>query len=313
MQLKSLRLLLAVCEHGSFGAAAQQGHTVQSNVTAHIQKLEEELGVQLVQRSTPVTATPAGQQLLPYARRMLQLHDEARALFAAQAAPSGCLRLGAMETTAALRLAPVLAALHQACPQVRLELRTGPTAQLLTDLAAGAVDAVLVAGVPPAGGWAHWPVFHEELVLVSARPLPRWPAGAQWLDTPFLAFRQGCSYRQRVELLLAAHGVTAGHIMELGSLDAILGCVAAGMGWALLPQAVVQAQQHRFALHLRRLPEPLRTSLAQVDTYLVTGPRAGWSAALQALAVELLGPEHGQQRQQQQARHDPVKTAPCPR
>ena len=60
MQLKSLRMFEAVCDSGSFGAAAQQLHTVQSNVTAHIKKLEEEVGAQLLSRANPVFPTPAG-------------------------------------------------------------------------------------------------------------------------------------------------------------------------------------------------------------------------------------------------------------
>src|SRR5256885_1679381 len=78
MQLKSLRMFLAVCDSGSFGAAAQQLHTVQSNVTAHVKKLEDEAGVQLLERSAPVHATPAGRLLEQYARRMLADRSEER-------------------------------------------------------------------------------------------------------------------------------------------------------------------------------------------------------------------------------------------
>lgn len=81
MQFKSLRLFMAVAETGSFMAAAKQLHTVQSNVTTHIKKLEEELGVQLVHRAGGVRLTSAGLALLDYAERLLAVHDEALALF----------------------------------------------------------------------------------------------------------------------------------------------------------------------------------------------------------------------------------------
>ncbi len=91
MQIKSLRIFDAVASTGSFGAAAQRLHTVQSNVTAHIQKLEDELQVQLIERSSsPVHLTPAGHTLLPHAQRLLQTHDQACALFAGSAPPTGC-------------------------------------------------------------------------------------------------------------------------------------------------------------------------------------------------------------------------------
>src|SRR5258708_2089023 len=113
MQLKSLRMFLAVCDSGSFGAAAQQLHTVQSNVTAHVKKLEDEAGVQLLERSAPVHATPAGRLLEQYARRMLADHDEALALLQGSSRAAGALRIGSMETTAALRLPPLLARLQR--------------------------------------------------------------------------------------------------------------------------------------------------------------------------------------------------------
>lgn len=106
---------------------------------------------------------------------------------------------------------------------------------------------------------------------------------------PFLAFRQGCSYRQRIELLLATRGVAA-RIMEMGSLDAILGCVAAGMGYGLLPRSVVQAQQHRFGVHITALPGALAQEVARVETWFVVPARQGWSPALHA-CVEVLGIE----------------------
>ena len=288
MQIKSLRIFEAVCSTGSFGAAAQRLHTVQSNVTAHIKKLEEELKVQLMERSSgPVRLTPAGHTLLPHAQRMLQSHDAACALFAGDAPPAGRLRIGAMESTAALRLPSVLAKVYQAYPQIDLQLRTGPTAALLEDLVRGALDCALVAGQPPQPRWWAQAVFQEELVLVSPTPLQGLPPPEVLLHTPFLAFRQGCSYRQRIELLLASQGITSARIMELGTLDAILGCVAAGMGFALMPQALMATQQARFGIHCVRLPEPLRSQIGVVDTWLVAPEPQGWSPQLHALAQQL--------------------------
>lgn len=289
MQLKSLRIFDAVYRTGSFIAAAQQLHTVQSNVTAHIKKLEEELQVQLLERSNgPVHLTPAGHTLLPHAQQLLHTHDTACALFAGDTPPCGSLRIGAMESTAALRLPPVLAQLYQAHPQIDLQLRTGPTAALLEDLLRGTIDCALVAGQPPQPRWWAQPVFEEELVLVSGNAMTALPAPDVLLHTPFLAFRQGCSYRQRIELLLASQGITSARIMELGTLDAILGCVAAGMGLALMPMALLQSHQSRFSVHWLRLPPPLRAPIGAVTTWLVAPQPQGWSPQLHALVQQLL-------------------------
>lgn len=291
MQLKSLRIFDAVCSTGSFGAAAQRLHTVQSNVTAHIKKLEDELKVQLIERSSaPVRPTAAGFTLLPHAQRMLQIHDATCALFAGDAPPAGNLRIGAMESTAALRLPSVLAQLYQAHPQIDLQLRTGPSGELLQALQHGTLDCALVAGQPPHPRWWGKAVFQEELVLVSPTATQHLPAPEVFLRTPFLAFRQSCSYRQRIELLLASQGITGARIMEMGSLDAILGCVAAGMGFALMPLALMRSQQSRFGVHTLVLPDPLRSQIALVDTWLVAPEREGWSPQLHALVDLLTAP-----------------------
>ena len=292
MQLKSLRIFEAVSSTGSFGAAAQRLHTVQSNVTAHIKKLEDELQVQLIARSsTLVRLTPAGHTLLPHAQRLLQAHDAACALFAGDAAPSGRLRIGAMESTAALRLPSVLAQLYQDCPDIDLQLRTGPSGALLEELQQGQLDCAFVAGQPPHPRWWSHVVFQEELVLVSRSPLQQLPAPEVLLRTPFLAFRQSCSYRQRIELLLASQGITGARIMEMGSLDAILGCVAAGMGFALMPHALMQTQLPRFAVHCLQLPQPLRSEIAVIDTWLVAPEQVAWSPRLHALVGKLVQTE----------------------
>lgn len=288
MQLKSLRIFDAVAATGSFGTAAQRLHTVQSNVTAHIKKLEDELGAVLLDRScNPVCLTPAGRTLWPHAQQLLQAHDDTCALFSGHSAPTGSLRIGTMESTAALRLPAVLAQLYQRHPQLDLQLRTGPTAALLEALQQGQLDCAFVAGQPPQPRWWGQRVFQEELVLVSPQPLSELPEAAALLRMPFLAFRQGCSYRQRIELLLASQGVSAARIMEMGSLDAILGCVPAGMGLALMPLALVQTQQARFGVHCLRLPGRLRQQIGMVDTWMVAPDPAGWSPALRALVQQL--------------------------
>src|SRR5476651_2143646 len=101
-------------------------HRVQSNVSARLTQLEESLGVALFHRSgRRLLITAEGSRLLEYADRLLQLAGEAEAAMRGDQQPSGKLRIGAMETTAAARLPLVLAAFHRAHPQVDLLLDTG--------------------------------------------------------------------------------------------------------------------------------------------------------------------------------------------
>ncbi len=277
MLIRSLEIFRAVVDTGSFSAAAERSHTVQSNVTAHIKKLEAELGVCLLHRRTPVTPTPAGRQLLGYACRIVDLHDQARDRFRSDGEPGGELRLGSMETTAAVHLPAMLTAFSERWPEIAVQLRTGTSADLLEELRAGRLDAVFVAATEVGGDLLARPVFRERLVLVSGRPMKAFPDARTLAGSAFLAFRQGCGYRHAIEKMLAARHLAAPRIHELGSLDAIAGCVSAGMGLALLPESVVAQYRERYRLYSLRLPD----EFAESTTVLATTTRASWSRALE--------------------------------
>src|SRR6185295_17256633 len=111
-----------VAREGGIVRAARRLHRVPSNITTRIQQLEASIGVQLFTREhNRLALSQNGERLLVYADRMLLLSDEARSVLAGSA-PSGVLRLGALESTAASRLPVILAAYHKAFPEVRVEL-----------------------------------------------------------------------------------------------------------------------------------------------------------------------------------------------
>ncbi len=236
----TLRLFETVARLGVMGRAATELHTVQSNVTARIRALEDTLGCRLFDRHAGgVTLTDAGRRLLPYAQRILRLLADAARAARDDGTPRGSLVIGALETTAALRLAPLLAAYAQACPEVDLALRPGTTCELMDAVRDGAVDGAFVCGPVTAPGLEARPMFREELAVLA-------PPGTQSFEAligaggvRIVVLRAGCSYRQRLEALLARRGVPAPRMMEFGTLEAIFACVVAGLGITLLPRALV--------------------------------------------------------------------------
>ncbi|RYI25708.1 MAG: LysR family transcriptional regulator, partial [Acetobacteraceae bacterium] len=231
MELVDLETFAAIARHGGVTRAAAAMNTVQSNVTARLKALELELGARLFERhSRGVVLTAAGQRLLPYAGRVQALVAEAHRATADDGTPRGPFRLGAMETTAAIRLPPLLVTYARACPEVELVVSTGPTAALVEEVLAHRLDAALVAGPVAHIELEEVAAFEEELVLVSAPNLrdPDALTGAGRLKV--LVFRAGCSYRQRLEAILAARGIADVSRLEFGTLDGIVGCVAAGVG-----------------------------------------------------------------------------------
>lgn len=275
-QIKSLQAFIAAVDTGSFIAAAEKLHTVQSNISAHIKKLEQELGVSLLNRYKGIQPTAAGRQLLTHTRLLLQQHQQLETLFeASNTSAVGSLLLGSMETTLAIRLPEILAAFCRQMPAVDVQITAAPSADLMRALESGRIDAAFVAGHQPGDYWLQRPVFEEELVLISCDPIDGLPSGAELSKKRFMAFRQGCTYRHKIELLLNHQGAYAPRIIELGSIDAILGCVAAGMGFALLPKSLVE-EQRRFRLHYLSLP----VDLGKMSTYLITPPEDEWSNPL---------------------------------
>src|SRR4030088_3244828 len=125
MDLVELHIFKTVAELGGITRAAAALHRVQSNVTTRVKQLEDRLGAKLFHRQgRKLVLSSEGKVLLAYADRLLRLSSEAQAAVKSHA-PHGLFKLGALESTAATRLPPVLARYHRDYPAVRLELVTG--------------------------------------------------------------------------------------------------------------------------------------------------------------------------------------------
>ncbi|GAA4616926.1 LysR substrate-binding domain-containing protein [Saccharopolyspora hordei] len=296
MELADLRTFVAVARAGGITRAAAQLHTVQSSVSARVAGLERELGATLLRRhARGVTLTAAGEQFLGYARQITSLAEEAARVVRGET-PGGPLRIGAMETTAGFRLPPVLEAYTAAWPDVELSVLTGPTDELVARVKDHSLDAALVAGPVGDRELHEEEVFTEELALVTAarhRHLDdalRGPGGPR-----LLVFRAGCSYRRRLEAVVRERGVEP-KVLDFGSVEGILGCVAAGLGITMLPRALVEGSALRHRLRLHRTP-----SGGTAATVFVRRRDAPVTAALAEFY-----------RQLRDARSTPGRDASCP-
>ncbi|MDP1869020.1 MAG: LysR substrate-binding domain-containing protein [Bradyrhizobium sp.] len=281
MELSDLMTFSTVARLGGVTRAADELNTVQSNITQRIKSLEAEIGTALFERhSRGMTLTGAGRRLLPYAQRLAALSREAVLAAREDGEPKGPLSIGSMETTAAVRLPSLLAEFHRRFPAVQLSLRTAPTADLVAAVLDGSLDGAFVAGPIAHAELTDVTAFQEELVLVTAR---RWAslaalrAGTPESGPTALVFRTGCSYRQRLEQLLTEFGWPSAARFELGTLDGMIGCVAAGMGVTLLPRAVVERSDQSGNIRIH----PLSPSQSRVDTIFIQRRGAPQYSALQ--------------------------------
>ena len=286
MDLSDLKIFSAVVREGGVTRAAEHLHRVQSNVTTRIRQLEDDIGVSLfIREGKRLHLSPAGQELLDYADRLLALADEARNAVQ-DPRPRGIFRLGAMESTAAVRLPGPVSEYHRLYPEVEFELRTGNPPSLSKAILAGELDAALVT-LPIADAlFEKVAVFEEEPVIVSAAGTPAIGYGKkEYFPKTIIAFEHGCPHRKRLEDWYALRDQMPERTIELGSYHAMLGCVAAGMGVALLPKSVLTTFPESKRLRVHRLPPGEN----RADTYLIWRRGAG-SPKVQALR-DLLG-EH---------------------
>jgi DNA-binding transcriptional LysR family regulator len=282
MELTDLLTFATVARTGGITRAAEALNTVQSNVTQRIKALESEIGTALFERhSRGMTLTGAGHRLLPYAQKMAALSREALLAARDDGDARGPLAIGSMETTAAVRLPSLLAGFHRRFPAVELSLRTATTADLVTAVLEGSLDGAFVAGPIDHHELTAITAFHEELVLIAARRfdnLAALRAATPESGPTALVFRTGCTYRHRLEHLFATLGWPSAARWELGTLDGMLGCVAAGMGVALLPRAVVEPSASARDISIIAL-EP---AFARVETLFVHRHGSHRSSALSA-------------------------------
>ncbi|MER8786482.1 LysR substrate-binding domain-containing protein [Mesorhizobium sp. M0983] len=253
MDLADLRIFRTVVREGGITRAAEKLFRVQSNVTTRIRQLEEDPGVQLfIREGKRLHVSPAGHKLIGYADRLLALAEEARTAML-DPRPRGTLRLGAMESTAAARLPSLLADYHARYPEVEIQLRTGNPQVLATAMLAGELDAAFAAEPIADAPFEKQSAFQEQLVIVSAASRV---SIDDRLDMPktMIAFEHGCPHRKRLEQWYARRGFMAEKTIELGSYHAILGCVVAGMGIALMPKSVLSGFPESRWLKLHELP-----------------------------------------------------------
>ena len=275
-----LQHFLLVHREGTFTAAARSAALTQPALSASIQRLEEELGATLFHRDRKgATLTDAGRALLPHALAAQAAVDEGRrAVEAVLGLRTGEVHVGGGATATTYLLPSILAAFQRTHPGIRTHLRELGTPDLVEAVHRGELELGIATRLP--GDASVWPVEEEPwrddpLIVVQSpaevRPHP-----------PYLTFVEGSPLRT----LLARHFPEVTVCMELGSIAAIKGNVAAGVGVALVPlsavgQAVadgrlVRREDPRTPLHRRlvlvhRGRDRLSTAAGALRTMLLAG------------------------------------------
>ncbi|PPF72838.1 LysR family transcriptional regulator [Rathayibacter sp. AY1G1] len=262
VDLEQLTGFVEVARLGSFTRAAEELHLAQPSLSRRIAALEQDLGSELFHRArSGSTLTPAGELLLPLARRMLADAGSVRRELAELAGlERGRVRFGATPTLCISLVAEVLHAFHSAHPAVELHLAEDGSRSLFDRLARGELDLALVTTSTAAapGAFTVTPLLVEELVVVSSAAEPPLAAtGALDLAAvarlPQIVFNSSYDLRRTTDAAFAAAGLEPDVVLEGAEMDAVLRFAERGLGVAVVPAMVLQG---RPGLRSIRLEEP---------------------------------------------------------
>lgn len=248
LELRHLRALLAVVEHGGYTRAARALGLAQSTVSESVLALERILGTAVLDRAKrPAVLTPTGKALLPFARRMLALEREALGAVArASETVRASVAIAANESVSSYLLPEPLAEVRRRWPNIRVRVLTGEDSKIRDWLRVREIDVGLVLGLHP-------PEQEPEIVLRHTRLLlfvnPRHPLAGQTAGTGRLAEEEfylsdaAGSYHQLLRRHFEAHDFTRVRTHAVGSVEAVKRYITGGgQGVGVLPEFAVEAE-----------------------------------------------------------------------
>lgn len=233
MEMKDLEIFKEVARQNNITKAAATFNYVQSNITSRLAKLEKEVGQSLLIRTNKgVFLTNEGKVFLQYVDQILHLQKEAMQAIHAQN-PSGDLAIGATDIMTATRLPNILTSFMTEFPNIRLTLKNESTEQLVKDILQFHLEGAFVTDAIHHPSIQFEPLLKEELVMISNNEHAPIANLKDIQNNTILVFKEGCTYRRKVEEWMKQEGVLLKKI-EFGTIEGMVGCVKAGLGVALV-------------------------------------------------------------------------------
>ncbi len=256
MELRQLKTFQTVAHLMNFNRSAEVLNYAQSTVSAQIKLLEEELGVQLFDRlGKRIMITEAGQKLVRYAQKMLDMEKEARAEILEFEEPQGTLSIRAPQSVSTYLLPSVLCRFKDLYPKAGFDISSCAFYTLQHELRTGITDvAFLLTESINASDLSSEILRIEPLVMVSEPDHPLSKKAAVSIgnleDESFLLPKHDCSYKMQFEQMLTEEKMKSVTIMDFNSIEAIKKCVSKGLGLTVLPEIAVKKEIHRKQLSI---------------------------------------------------------------
>lgn len=260
MDLNQLEVFVTVARERSFSRAAEALHRTQPAVSQAIQRLEDDLGERLFDRSSKDgTLTPAGEVLLDHARHILNLKRAAvDAVHELRDLKSGKVTISANEHTV-FYLLPVVAKFRKIHPEIKVEVQRGVASRIPEQITAREVELGVISFEPDDASLTSIGVMKDELVLIVSpehRLANENEVSIKYLgQESFVAHNAPSPYRQRVVEAFEKHRTPLNIVVELPSLEAIKLLVTRGSGVALVPRLSAETEIAAGTLSALRVSE----------------------------------------------------------
>lgn len=245
MNLRDLRYLVAVAEHRHFGRAAEACFVSQPTLSTQIKKLEDELGVVLIERTNrQVMLTPVGERIVAQAQRVLREVNQMVHIAQAYQDPfGGEFRLGIIPTVAPYLLPKILGPMHKAFPKLNTQLTEGQTVTITRMLRDGELDAVILALPLEEDNVEQVKLYTEPFYFAASRQHPK--AGLKSVRLADLEHEQvllledgHCLRDQALAICATAHAVENTNFRAT-SIETLRQMVAANVGITLMPELAI--------------------------------------------------------------------------
>ncbi|MEE2894095.1 MAG: LysR substrate-binding domain-containing protein [Pseudomonadota bacterium] len=247
MNLRDLKYLVAVAEHRHFGRAAEACHVSQPTLSTQIRKLEEFLGVTLIERNNrQVLLTPLGERIIAQAQRVLHDADELVKLAQQARDPyGGQFRLGIIPTVAPYLLPRILPLVRAQFPELEIQLVEAQTAVISRELRAGRLDAIILALPVEDDGVVAVPLYAEPF-YVAVSPDHAFAARAavpavELEDAEVLLLEDGHCLRDQALDVCKSSGAVENTNFSATSIETLRHMVSANVGITLMPELAIDA------------------------------------------------------------------------
>jgi len=283
--LRELETFVAIADYGTFAAAGEAIGLTQSAISLQIKSLEGVLNASLFDRSKrPPVMNSRGLKLVKRAREIISqcqalkddLHDSPL---------GGVLRIGVIPTVMSGVLPQTLLRLRKTHPHLMIELSSGLSARLVSDVNKGVLDAAIVTEPTQLGRGMSWHAFVEEPLVLIAPQDAKGDVDTELLERyPFIQFHPDAYAGQQIYASLVDRGIKVEPRMNLDSLEAIAKMVANGLGISIVPQRIIEQP---FPTGIRVVPfglSPVKRVVGVVER--VSSPKREFIQVLTATLID---------------------------